>query len=460
MSIELPHALAFVDLETTGATTTHDRITEIGIVLIDGDQVSEWSSLVNPGTSIPPFIQSLTGITDAMVADAPRFSELADAVAGQLSGRVFVAHNARFDYGFLRSEFERVGIEFRAPVICTVKLSRKLFPQQHKHNLDSLISRHGLATEQRHRALADAQVIARFWQLLRRDHDPDALATAVAVQIAKPSLPPHIDPMLIEQLPEGHGVYLLYGENDLPLYVGKSKTVRRRVLSHFAADLTSAKEMSLAQQVRRIEAIPTAGEIGALLREAMLVKKLQPTHNRLLRKNTGLCSWSLAGGMDGSQPPRLIRVDDPEFGAQDDQFGLFKTVREAHKTLRDLADANGLCHVLLGLEKLPPGRPCFAHQLHKCRGACVGKESRLQHAARLAAALSALRVASWPYAGPALLREGDEVHVIDQWAYVGTARSDETLYDLLEAPRPAFDRDTYLILQRVRQRLQPMSVAS
>ena len=119
--------LAFVDLETTGATATADRVTEIGIVEVDEDgSVREWQQLVNPGTRIPPFIEQLTGISNAMVADAPPFAAVADETLRRLEGRLFIAHNARFDYGFLKNEFKRLGITFRAPVLCTVKLSRTL----------------------------------------------------------------------------------------------------------------------------------------------------------------------------------------------------------------------------------------------------------------------------------------------------------------------------------------------
>lgn len=157
--------LAFVDLETTGATATADRVTEIGIVEVDEDgSVREWQQLVNPGTRIPPFIEQLTGISNEMVADAPPFAAVADETLRRLEGRLFIAHNARFDYGFLKNEFKRLGIAFRAPVLCTVKLSRTLYPEFHRHNLDSLIERHGLQADARHRALADAQLIHQFWQ--------------------------------------------------------------------------------------------------------------------------------------------------------------------------------------------------------------------------------------------------------------------------------------------------------
>ena len=187
-------ALAFVDLETTGATATSDRITEIGIVEVDENGVREWSCLVNPATPISGFIERLTGISDAMVAQAPPFAELAAEVMARLEGRLFVAHNARFDYGFLKNEFKRAGHDFRATVLCTVRLSRKLFPQHAKHNLDSLIERHGLTVSSRHRALGDARLIHQFWNRLQAEVAPDALAEAVKVLTARPTLPAGLDP--------------------------------------------------------------------------------------------------------------------------------------------------------------------------------------------------------------------------------------------------------------------------
>ena len=162
-------ALAFVDLETTGTRAAADRITEIGIVRVDaaGTEspcISEWSSLVDPEVPIPPAIQALTGITDAMVRSAPTFSTIAADVQQMIAGCVFVAHNARFDYGFLKHAFARVARSFSARVLCTVRLSRRLYPAADGHSLDALIARHGLAIANRHRALDDARAVWSFLQ--------------------------------------------------------------------------------------------------------------------------------------------------------------------------------------------------------------------------------------------------------------------------------------------------------
>ena len=447
-------AMVFVDLETTGGTATADRITEVGIVEVGPDGVSEWSSLVNPETGIPPFIERLTGISNAMVAKAPLFADLAQGLHQRLQGKLFFAHNARFDYGFLKNEFKRVGIDFRADVVCTVRLSRQLFPQYSRHNLDALVERHQLRVQDRHRALGDARLIWQFWQMLQGTHDAQTLDKAVAKLTSRPSLPPHLDPAVFDALPHGHGVYLFYGENELPLYIGKSKTLRKRVLSHFSADHRSAKEMSLSQQVRRIDWIETQGELGSLLKEAALVKAMQPTHNHRLRRAAELCSWQLdtSAGKDGVPPdgyarPLLRRASELSLGRQDGLYGLFTSQRDAKKQLMDIGTENMLCLSLLGLESAAPGKPCFAYQLGRCSGACVGKQAPALYNARLQVALLHLKVASWPYPGPVGVREGQDLHVIDVWCHLGTARTDADVRDLLASGQPAFDKDTYRILR-------------
>ncbi|MEK7437309.1 MAG: 3'-5' exonuclease [Pseudomonadota bacterium] len=183
----LSQAMIFLDLETTGMAAAHERITEIGLVEVRaGVRVGNWSQLVNPQRGIPPFIQSLTGISDAMVKHAPTFAELAPGLFERLKGKVLIAHNARFDYGFLRHEFGRVGLSYVPRLLCTVKLSRKLFPEQRRHNLDSLIERHGLSCNSRHRALGDAEVLWQFLQKIQAEVDAERVDAALRVQLGAP----------------------------------------------------------------------------------------------------------------------------------------------------------------------------------------------------------------------------------------------------------------------------------
>ena len=449
------HPLAFVDLETTGATASLDRITEIGIILVDESGVQEWSSLVNPETRISGFTESLSGISNEMVANEPRFCDLANRVYKMLEGRIFVAHNARFDYAFLKQSFMREGIDFSAKTLCTVKLSRRLYPGYSKHNLDTLIERHGLKVSGRHRALADAQLIHQFWDKIQATIPQETIQSALKALLGRPSTPMHIDLTMIDGLPEAPGVYLFYGENDLPLYVGKSVNIRQRVMSHFTADVTSAKEMSLSQQVRRIEHIRTGGEIGALLQEAALVKKLQPTHNRQLRRNNELCSIQLKEVSEGLKV-HVAYANELDFATTSNLYGLFKSKREALKALTEIAGEHNLCKAIIGLEKVKVGSPCFGRQLKKCRGACIGDEARLAHDARLLAGLGKLKIRTWPFDGPAYIKEGEEILLIENWAYLGSARSEEDIWNLMNGRDACFNRDTYKILLATIGQLQPL----
>ncbi len=446
--------IVFLDLETTGATAHADRVTEIGLVSVDpgGGAAQEWSTLVNPGMRIPPAIEALTGISNAMVGAAPRFEDLAGELLDRLEGRLLVAHNAPFDYGFLRNEFERVGITFRSRVLCTVRLSRRLFPQERRHNLDSLIARHGIACAQRHRALADARVLHRFAECIRVSPGEAAVAAAVADLLRSPNLPPGLDQAELDRIPDAPGVYTFLGEGGTALYVGKSVHLRTRVLSHFTSGRRVAKDMRIAQEVRAVRWQETGGELGALLAEARLVKQLAPVHNRMLRRNDDLSAlhWNALS----TAPPRLVSASEIDFTMTRDLYGLFRSRSAAIRALREIADANGLCPRLLGLDKGGPG-PCFSHQLRKCRGACCGKETPVAHSLRLANALYRLRLESWPFPGPVGVREVSPsgrawMHVLDRWCYLGSVGDEADLHETLAARQesPAFDLDTWQILSK------------
>lgn len=442
--------LAFVDLETTGGSASEDRITEVGIIEVDEDGVREWSSLVNPQVPIPEFIQSLTGISDDMVKEAPTFAELADDIAARLAERVFIAHNARFDYGFLKNEFRRTGHSFQPPVLCTVRLSRKLFPGFARHNLDALAERHRLQVSARHRALGDAQLLWQFWQRAHEEHSAEVIEEAMTKLISRPTVPARLDNLQVEAIPGTHGVYLFYGENNLPLYIGKANNLRRRVLSHFGADHMSAKAQTLTQQIERIEWIETSGELGALLQEALLIKQLQPVHNQQLRDNEEVCSWRLVQRA-GKLQPVLVTTDDIFFGYDTELYGLFGSKRKATEALRGIAEAHRLCPQLLGLDKVPKtkaGTPCFASQVGKCDGACAGRESIASHNDRLRAALARLHLQAWPFPGAIAIRENGVLHVVDCWSYLGAAATEKEAAALAGKGRHRFDRDVYQILNK------------
>jgi len=450
MALERP--IVFVDLETTGGSADSDRVTEIGVVEISRDGVSTWTTLVDPQQPIPVFIARLTGIDDAMVRDAPRFEQIAQELAARLEGKLFAAHNARFDYGFLKSEFRRAGITFSADVLCTVRLSRTLFPTEKRHGLDALIERHGLRPTGRHRALSDADLLWQFWQTLHQLHPASTIAAAVGQLVEGFSLPAALDAAILDSVPAAAGVYTFYGEGDAPLYVGKSRHLRRKVSAHFVREQRSARDTKLAKQVRRIAWSETGEALGAALLHAQRVRTLAPAYNRRARPGTSLCAWHYTPAMPA---PRLVHARDRDFGATDHLFGLFMSRREAEATLREVARAARLCPVLLGLETpLRPGAPCSARATQMCDGACIDAALTALHADRTRAALAHLRLQPWPYRGPAwfALSGAATWHLIQNWHYLGSVDADRlgepaALTALLPASPPDFEQETYLVLQ-------------
>lgn len=440
--------LAFVDIETTGSHFERDRITEIGIKTLCDGEVHVWEQLIDPETFIPQNIQRLTGISPQMLAGQPNFEEIAPELKRQLEGKIFVAHNARFDYGFIKAAFKRVGIDFRPKVLCTVKLSRLLFPQQTRHNLDTLVNVHQLTVSARHRALGDADVLLQFWQVCERTFGPARLLEAIDQLTSSVSLPPNISQSLIDSIPDTPGCYIFYGEHNAPLYIGKSIALRSRVMSHFQSALTVRKEMKLAQQVFHIEWIQTSGELTALILESKLIKERMPSMNIKLRRSKDLCAWQLQEDSNGLQKPVLVTHKQLSPGLQNNLYGLFSGKREAHSYLAAIAKKHRMCEALLGLEKAIEGKPCFGYQVKQCDGACVGKVSLDVHHLRLKTALQAFKVQVWPYKGPIAIQDGDSMVVIDKWCYLGVATDHDELLSLASSANAEFDLDIYKIVKK------------
>jgi DNA polymerase-3 subunit epsilon len=469
----LPQDLVFVDLETTGGNAAYHRITEVGIVRMEsGEVVEEWSSLINPECRIPPYIESFTGITNEMVAGAPRFAEIAALVLEKLQAPpplspaqrapIFVAHNARFDYAFLRTEFRRLDVNFSARVLCTVKLSRRLFPEYPRHNLDAVMERHQLRCTERHRALGDARVLGDFWSKLRGEVPEEKLAAAAQIVLGANKLPAYLPPELADELPEGPGVYRFFDGDGALLYIGRSASLRTRVLGHFAAEHSDAKEQKKAQQVRRIDWVETAGVLGAQLKEAEWIKAQKPLYNKRVKSQSD--SFTLQP-LEQGYGVQLVAIADLDAAELAGCFGVFHSQKDGRKALTDIARAHSLCLKILGLEHsdfatgsvqgadslLERGAgSCVAYQLGKCKGACVGKEPLMLHNARLQMALSSLKLKPWPFPGRVALQEGRfEYHVLDHWMYLGTARFEEELAELASTQWQAgFDVDVYRILVR------------
>ncbi len=251
----------------------------------------------------------------------------------------------------------------------------------------------------------------------------------------------------IEDAPTGAGVYTFHGqEGDLPLYIGKSINIRARLLSH----LRTPDEARMLRQTQRISHIRTAGEIGALLLEAQMIKAQHPLFNQKLRRNQQLCSLQLTG-----EVPQVVYARDIDFAKQPELYGLYASRHAALDALRAIADQHKLCYGPLGLEKLPPGKACFRAAIRQCAGVCRGDESPEAHRERLFSSLLALRVECWPYPGAVGLVERDgeftQIHVVQHWCYLGSAPSAEAARQLSQTASqvaPHFDADGYKILCR------------
>ena len=443
--------LAFVDVETTGSSPARERVTEIGVVRVDLDgdaaRVDEWATLVNPGVPIPAEIQWLNGITNEMVRSAPSFAEVAQTLFDQLDGAIFVAHNARFDYSFVRAEFNRAGLAYNAKTLCTVRLSRYLYPDRSPHTLDAIIDRFGLDGEQRHRALGDARVLWRLLQKLADRHPAAEIELAVHALLRRPALPPHLPPDAIDALPHAPGVYLFYGLNDHPIYIGKSIDLRQRVAGHFSTEHRAARELRLSQEIHRLEWEETAGELGALLRESELIKSRLPAHNVASRRRSNQVIVAIRD--DGRLVLSAAAAFDPTGPGRG--YGPFSSRASVRRWMMQLAAQHRLCLKTMGLEgrtrTADDGAPCFNHQLRRCDGACIGAESGAAHAARLASLLQQWLLPAWEYDGAVALVEDNaerfqqQWHVFDRWCWLGSVRSLPAALELARTAPRVFDAD-------------------
>ena len=460
-----PKDMVLLDCETTGGNALRDRMTELALIFVENGEITgRWQQLFNPGQRIPPWISELTGITDSMVAGQPTFAERAETIQNLLTGKVMVAHHARFDYGFLRAEFQRAGITFLGKTLCSVKLSRRFYPEARRHGIDAIVARLGLHIENRHRAMDDADVIGKLFSQISADY-PATEITQVCQQLMQQTrLPSQLDPAEIDKLPESPGVYRFYDENGALLYIGKSINIKQRVLSHFASQ-GNLRSSEMQQQLSSIDFIETPSDFGAQLLENQLIKSETPLYNRRQTKTKRLFQLALSTDKQGYQRVQIDMADLSQPPAFTNRFGLFRSQRQAQKKLLQLVSDHQLCQQLTGLEPTKKGS-CFGFQLHKCKGACAGVEAATIYNLRLQTALSGLKNQVWPWSGPILVKElaidGDDdkshYHLIDQWLYLGRVNDADSAHQRLskiaDAPQ-YFDLDAYKIQLRFLLKLKP-----
>lgn len=452
---QLP-ALVLIHLTTSGPSLDRDQLLEVSLARVDGGHLGDpWHRLINPH-QISEATRLQLGLHAQDLSTGINLAELQQQLDDFCANRLLVGFGLRQQLAFLKA----TGLKLpRGQQLCLQKAAPELErnPALKGLGLLDLAERLGLYILRPWRA-ADRLLI--LWQLLLR-WQPDLIRLGPQLlkqQFQQRLLPVHLDPELLEQLPETPGVYRMFaapdaaGEAPLPLYIGKSIHLRTRVKSHFSADQRSTKALRMVQEVQTLDWIPAAGDLGAQLKEAQQIKALQPRMNRRLRRQKKLFTWQQ---QQSQEPLQLLPFEPLQKQATATCFGLFNSRQQAKNKLAQQAEAHQLCPALLGLEARAPGQACFAFQLNRCQGACCGLESLDHHQQRLEAAFQQWRFQHWPWDGPCLLEEqgagGCEYHALNAWQYLGSAASPEQAWPLAEQPLQHFDRDTYRLLKKVLQ---------
>lgn len=355
---------AVIDIETTGGKAGIGRITEIAIYLVQGKEIiDEFASLINPECNIPPYISRLTGITNQMVEHAPRFYEVAKRIVEITEDTIFVAHNAPFDYNFVKKEFESLGFNYQREVLCTVRLSRKLLPGHRSYSLGNLCQDLGIPVSDRHRAGGDAHAT-----VLLLNHLTDQQGSYIIVEndLDLKGIHPDLNLEKIRALPEATGVYYFHNAQNEVIYIGKSKNIRKRVFSHLSAK--GKHNLNLKRQLVDISFEITGSELVALLRESDEIKQQKPLFNRAGRRT--IFNWGIYAITDrkGYQRFFIDRIKDNI----NQPLDAFSTRDAAIAALSGMAEKFGLCRQLCGLEN--NSGSCFNYSVQLCKGACTGLE--------------------------------------------------------------------------------------
>jgi len=363
---------AIVDIETTGGMPKRDRITEVGIVIFDGEKVIDtYETLINPCRSIPYEITRITGINDDMVADAPKFYEVAKKIVEMTEGHIFVAHNVRFDYGFLREEFKSLGFTFTRKQLCTVRLSRQKLPGLKSYSLGNIIRHYGIQVNARHRALDDALATAELMKIIFTKTDPtETIKTMINKGIKESKLPKGISMEYLQSLPETAGVYYLTNDYDVIVYIGKAINIQKRVMQHFSK--VTKKAEKLAKMVASIDYVETGSELIALLHESAEIKAYKPEVNKAQRNSNYPYFIHKYYDEQGYIAFEILK-DTIKNVKGKDIIGYYKSIPSAKSHLNSALHNFELCQTKVGIN-IKEGA-CFYVMLGKCHGACTGHES-------------------------------------------------------------------------------------
>ena len=337
---------AIVDIETTGGFPQQHGITEIAIVLHNGKEIEgKYSTLVNPHQSIPPFIANMTGISDAMVAVAPSFEVVAPYIYNLLKDRVFVAHNVNFDYSFVKHHLQEAGFNLQTPKLCTIRLSRKVFPGFRKYGLGHLCRELGISIENRHRASGDALATTEILDLVFKNNGGLVISEMLKKENKHQNLPPNLPEEQAKELPENPGVYYFLDVKGKVVYVGKAKNLRKRVISHFTGLDISQKRQDFLRTIHTINHTVCPTEFIACLFESIEIKRLWPIFNKSQKRFEQL--WGIYLFEDNKGYQRLAIDKKRKYSSPVASFSLLV---DAHRTLWKLVKDFELHPVLCFLD--------------------------------------------------------------------------------------------------------------
>ena len=439
---------AVLDVETSGGSPKRDKITDIAIYIYDGEEIIDsFESLINPECRIPSYITNLTGITDAMVEDAPRFYEIARKIIEITEDCIVVGHNVNFDYNFIKSEFRQLGYDYKRDTICTVKLSRKLMPDMKAYKLDVLTKALDIHITDRHRAAGDARATVDLFAHLLRIDEMDNEGKHVHGNKFR-GLHPSLDIKRVKALPEDVGVYYFHDEEGKLLYVGKSKNIYKRIHTHLNNEKT-ARYVEMKSRIASIDYELTGSELIALLKESHEIKAMKPCFNRAQRRTMSQYGLYSFEDENGYLNLRIKRNND----TNETPVLCFSSMKSARGTLFKWVEEYELCQKLCGLYE--SAGACFSYGLGECHGACIGEEPANQYNQRVRKLLKKYSIVESNMLIIDHGRDEEEISVVqvDHGKYLGygfisraLADSEEDLKDCI---RPFPDnRETRMIIRQ------------
>lgn len=375
---------AIVDIETTGGYASAGSITEIAIFIHDGQQiVRQFETLVNPRQPIPRYIQALTGITDEMVEDAPGFEDVAEEVYNLLQNNIFIAHNVNFDYSFLRHQLDGCGYKLQNKKLCTVRLSRKIFPGFPSYSLGNLCRSLRINLVNRHRATGDALATVQLFERLMAADSNGAITAALNVRSKERWLPLHLPQEQVADLPCCPGVYYFHDQKGKVVYVGKAKDIKKRVTSHFTGNNASRQRQEFLRNIHSITFEKTGTELMAFILESIEIRRLWPIYNNAQKRIESKFGFYVFEDQQG-----YMRLAIEKRRKYTTPVYAFNLLTEGHQRMRELVREFKLCPKLCFLQT--SNDACTGMQEKTCKGACEKKEKPLKYNARVQAAVEHL----------------------------------------------------------------------